>query len=141
MAGQGAASGADRSTDNKQGPTDNDVQRIRAWTGLLVVVFGDVAIAAAATWGIIKSAGTANAQLVSILTSAFTAISTMTTAYFGIRAASNMAQSAVAGAAQQSGAGAMQQAAGAAQQAAGAAQQAAAAAQLAAAQQADGAGK
>ena len=141
MAGQGAASGTDRSTDNKQGPTDNDVQRIRAWTGLLVVVFGDVAIAAAATWGIIKSAGTANAQLVSILTSAFTAISTMTTAYFGIRAASNMAQSAVAGAAQQDGAGAMQQAAGAAQQAAAAAQQAAAAAQQAAAQQADGAGK
>jgi hypothetical protein len=101
MVARDAASEAARSTDNQGGPSDNDVQRTRAWTGLLVVVFGDVAIAAAATWGIVKSGGTANAQLVSILTSAFTAISTMTTAYFGIRAASNMAQSAVEGATQQ----------------------------------------
>jgi hypothetical protein len=125
MAGQDAANEADRATDNKGRPTDNDVQTTRAWTGLLVVILGDVAIAAAATWGIVKSGGTANAQLVSILTSAFTAISTMTTAYFGIRAASNMAQSTVAGAAQQGGVGAMQQAAGAMQQAAGTMQQAA----------------
>ena len=115
---------AGRPTENKDDPTDNAVQRTRAWTGLIVVVGGDVAIAAAATWGIVKSGGSANAQLVSILTSAFTAISTMTTAYFGIRAASNMAQSAVAGATQPGGAGAMQQAAGAAQQAAAAGQQA-----------------
>jgi drug/metabolite transporter (DMT)-like permease len=73
----------------------NDVQVIRSWTGLLVVVFGDAAVAAAAIWGVVKSTGTANAQLVSILTSAFTAIGAMTTAYFGIRAVSNTAQSAV----------------------------------------------
>ena len=36
-----------------------------------------------------------NAQLVAILTSAFIAIGTMTTAYFGMRAASNTAQRAV----------------------------------------------
>jgi type IV secretory pathway VirB6-like protein len=137
---------AGRSTENDD-PTDNAVQKTRAWTGLLVVVFGDVAIAAAASWGIVKSGGTADAQLVSILTSAFTAISTMTTAFFGIRAVSNTAQSAVAGAAQQAASGAAQQAAsGAAQQAAGAAgaaQQAAEAAQQAAeaAQQANGAGE
>jgi hypothetical protein len=71
------------------------VQIIRSWTGLLVVIFGDAAVASAAIWGIVKAGSTENAQLVSILTSAFTAIVAMTTAYFGIRAASNTAQSAV----------------------------------------------
>jgi hypothetical protein len=76
-------------------PTSGRVQIIRSWTGLLVVIFGDAAVAAAAIWGIAKAGGTENAQLVAILTSAFTAITAMTTAYFGIRAASNTAQSAV----------------------------------------------
>jgi hypothetical protein len=104
-----SASAADRSAETKDDPSDNAVQKTRAWTGLLVVVFGDVAIAAAAVWGIVKSGTSANTQLVAILTSAFTAIGTMTTAYFGIRAASNTAQSAVTGAAQQAVAGASQQ--------------------------------
>jgi hypothetical protein len=83
-------------------PTDTAVQKTRAWTGLWVVVFGDVAIAAIATFGVIKAGGGANiTQLIAILSSAFTAIGTMTTAYFGIRAASNTAQSAVTGAGQQ----------------------------------------
>jgi hypothetical protein len=83
-------------------PTDTAVQKTRAWTGLWVVVFGDVAIAAIATFGAIKAGGGANVtQLIAILSSAFTAIGTMTTAYFGIRAASNTAQSAVTGAGQQ----------------------------------------
>jgi hypothetical protein len=78
-------------------PSANAVQRTRAWTGLWVVIAGDVAIAAAAIWGIVKTAGTAttNSPTVAILTSAFTAIGTMTTAYFGIRATSNTAQSLV----------------------------------------------
>src|SRR4051812_23568333 len=83
----------------------DDVQKIRSWTGLLVVVFGDVAIAVAAIFGIVaasrdgSAAGGANgenSQIVAILTSAFTAVGTMTTAYFGIRAMSNTAQSSMA---------------------------------------------
>jgi len=75
------------------------VQKTRALTGLGVVVFGDVAIAIAAIFGVVKAGTGADAtQVVSILTSAFTAIGTMTAAYFGIRAASNTAQSAVEGA-------------------------------------------
>ena len=82
---------------NRFNPTDQAVQRTRAFTGLWVVVGGDVAIAAAAVYGVVKSASGQNAtQIVAILTSAFTAIGTMTTAYFGIRAASNTAQAAVA---------------------------------------------
>jgi hypothetical protein len=76
-------------------PTENDVQRTRAWTGLLVVLLGDVAVATSAIWGIVEVGDTANGQLVAILTSGFTAITAMTTAYFGIRAATNAAQAAV----------------------------------------------
>jgi len=68
-----------------------------------VVAFGDLAIAAAAVVVVIRF-GTANdhiTEVVAVLTSAFTAISTMTTAYFGIRAATNTAQSAVTGAGEQ----------------------------------------
>ncbi|HEY0359134.1 MAG TPA: hypothetical protein VGD11_11175 [Mycobacteriales bacterium] len=81
------------------GPSDNSVQRTRAWTGFLVVAIGDVAIAGAAILGLVvmSSASDATATTVmSILSSAFTAIATMTTAYFGIRAASNTAQSSIA---------------------------------------------
>ncbi|HEX4255552.1 MAG TPA: hypothetical protein VH089_10720 [Streptosporangiaceae bacterium] len=92
---------------NKRWPSKNAVQRTRAWTGLLVVVAGDVAIAVAAIWGIIKTgqAGTASASEVAILTSAFTAIGTMTTAYFGIKSMSNTAQSLGGGSGNNSGAG------------------------------------
>jgi hypothetical protein len=78
-------------------PTDNKVQMIRSWTGLMVVVGGDAAIAVAAILGLAKTSGSASAvtAIVSILTSAFTAIGTMTTAYFGIRAMSNTAQSSI----------------------------------------------
>jgi hypothetical protein len=78
------------------GPSSNKVQLTRAWTGLIVVVGGDVAIAVAAILATVKFSGQ-NAMtsdpIVAILTSAFTAISTMTTAYFGIRSMSNTAQS------------------------------------------------
>ena len=75
-------------------PSDNAVQRTRAWTGLWVVAAGDVAIAVAAIWGVVKTAGAAtNSPTIAILTSAFTAIGTMTTAYFGIKSMSNTAQS------------------------------------------------
>jgi hypothetical protein len=91
-----AAAGAETAPPGKYNPTDNGIQRIRSYTGLYVVLFGDVAIAGIASYGVLKSGGSAaNAQIVAILTSAFTAIGTMTTAYFGIRGMSNTAQSAV----------------------------------------------
>jgi hypothetical protein len=65
----------------------------------LAVVAGDVAIAIAAILGILhfsssgaSSSGDQSTQFVAILTSAFTAIGTMTTAYFGIKSISNTAQ-------------------------------------------------
>jgi len=73
------------------------VERVRAWTGLFAVVAGDVAIAVAAILGITHFATTktGNAQIfpqiVAILSSAFTAIGTMTTAYFGIKSMANTA--------------------------------------------------
>ena len=77
----------------------NDVQSTRSWTGLLVVAAGDVAIALSAIltiFWITSRAGSATGDqlnpVVAILTSAFTAIGTLTTAYFGIRATSNTAQ-------------------------------------------------
>lgn len=70
------------------------VQTTRAWTGLLVVLVGDIGIAVAAIWVAIDKAS--GAQAVAILTSAFSAITAMTSAYFGIRAATNSAQTAVA---------------------------------------------
>jgi hypothetical protein len=77
--------------------SENAVQRTRAWTGLLVVAVGDVAIVVAAVFGILKVAGSTThaTSVVAILSSGFTAVGTMTTAYFGIRAASNTAQSSI----------------------------------------------
>jgi hypothetical protein len=76
-------------------PSDDAIQRTRAWTGLLVIVVSDVVIAAVATWGIVKVSATPtnNSSIVAILASAFTAIATMTTAYFAIRSVANTAQS------------------------------------------------
>lgn len=79
--------------------SEEQVDRTRAWTGLLVVVGGDVAIAVAAVVALIKFAGSSansnNAVIASILSSAFAAIGTMTTAYFGIRESANTAQRSV----------------------------------------------
>jgi hypothetical protein len=78
-------------------PNDDEVQKVRAWTGLLVVAVGDLAIVIAAFVGIVhvSNSGTHASSIVAILSSGFTAIGTMTTAYFGIRAASNTAQSSM----------------------------------------------
>jgi hypothetical protein len=76
-------------------PNAASVERTRSVTGLMAVVVGDVAIAVAAIialYEVASSKGTSEA-VVSILTSAFTAIGTLTTAYFGIKAASNTASS------------------------------------------------
>jgi arginine exporter protein ArgO len=76
---------------------DDEVQKVRAWTGLLVVAVGDVVIVVAAIIGIAHVSGSTNdaSSVVAILSSGFTAVGTMTTAYFGIRAASNTAQSSM----------------------------------------------
>ena len=79
-----------------QGTSDTGVEKVRAWAGLIAVVAGDLAIALAAILGIthFTSSGSSQAvpQIVAILSGAFTAISTMTTAYFGIKAISNTAK-------------------------------------------------
>ena len=77
---------------------DDAVQKVRAWTGLLVVAVGDVAIVIAAIdrdRARVERAATNTSSIVAILSSGFTAVGTMTTAYFGIRAASNTAQSSM----------------------------------------------
>jgi len=97
MANYGAGSAAaDQALTKKDNPSDNTVQRTRSWTGMWVVIGGDAAIALGAGFGAWKTANLSNTgPLIAILTSAFTAISTMTTAYFGIRTMSNTAQSFV----------------------------------------------
>ena len=78
--------------------SEEQVDKTRAWTGLYVVVGGDVAIAVAAVFALIKFAGAANASsavIASVLSSAFATIGTMTTAYFGIRESSTTAQRSV----------------------------------------------
>jgi len=79
-------------------PTDDRVEQVRALAGLLAVIAGDAAIAVAAIVGIAHFAGSGSSaqalpQVVAILSGAFTAIGTMTTAYFGIKAMSNTAKS------------------------------------------------
>lgn len=86
-AGSGSATKA--GSDSASG-----VEKVRAWAGLIAVVAGDTAIAIAAILGITHFAAGANSasQIVAILSGAFTAIGTMTTAYFGIKAISNTAK-------------------------------------------------
>ena len=94
-----AANGTRRRLLGPPRPKDTfDVDTTRARTGLLVVFFGDLGIVAAAILGVFKVAGTgaSGPVVVSILTSAFTAVGTMTTAYLGIRASSTTAEKSIA---------------------------------------------
>ncbi|WP_141721543.1 hypothetical protein [Micromonospora citrea] len=62
------------------------------------MVLGDLAIVAVAIAGLfLLKEETGDAQYAAVLTSAFATISTMTTAYFGIRAATNTAQTSITG--------------------------------------------
>ena len=102
MAEQSATSGHD-----DDAVAETEMQRTghgRAWESL---VFGEVGIAVAAIFGVVKTRGGTNAtEDGSIPTSAFTAIGTMIAAYFRIRAAFKTAQSTVKGVAGvQSGSG------------------------------------
>ena len=82
-------------------PSNNELDRTRTRAGATVVVASNLAIAAATAIAVLKFGDKDLAQLAAILTAAFTAVGTMTTAYLGIRAASNTAQSAVAGVGEQ----------------------------------------
>ncbi|MEU6228378.1 hypothetical protein [Streptomyces sp. NPDC047042] len=76
---------------------DHDgLERSRALYGLLAVVTSNVAIAGVAIFGVWRLHGD-SAVIVGILTAAFTAVSTMTTAYLSIKAVSNTAKSIALG--------------------------------------------
>ncbi|GAA1428434.1 hypothetical protein GCM10009601_41640 [Streptomyces thermospinosisporus] len=68
-------------------------EQVRSLAGLFAVMASDGAIAAAAALGIAHTPD--NGQHVALLTSAFTGITAITTAYFGIKAVSNTADSAI----------------------------------------------
>ncbi|MEU6217953.1 hypothetical protein ABZ845_10590 [Streptomyces sp. NPDC047022] len=70
-------------------------EEVRSMAGLLAVWGSDGVIVAAAIFGI-KLVKSDSNQAVALLTSAFTAVTAITTAYFGIKAVSNTAQSVVA---------------------------------------------
>lgn len=74
------------------------VEMRRAAMGLHAVLASDVAIAVAAILGviIIRNDSPSSTAVVSILSSAFTAVGTLTTAYFGIKASANTAKNSIA---------------------------------------------
>ncbi|MEU9930220.1 MULTISPECIES: hypothetical protein [Streptomyces] len=65
-------------------------ERIRALSGLLAVLGSNAAIVLVAIWGANRLDTSEGA--IGVLTAAFTAVSTMTTAYLGIKAVSNTAK-------------------------------------------------
>jgi hypothetical protein len=73
------------------------IQTTRSWTGLFAVVIGDLAILGIALAGVVVlgNSNTTATSVVAILTSAFTAIGTLSAAYFGIKAAANTAQTSL----------------------------------------------
>ncbi|MEV6117630.1 hypothetical protein AB0L59_35425 [Streptomyces sp. NPDC052109] len=76
--------------------TDTQLEKTRARYGLLAVIVSNLAIAAVAVFGVWRLDGD-KSVIVGILTAAFTAVSSMTTAYLGIKAVSNTARSIALG--------------------------------------------
>ncbi|WP_240363432.1 hypothetical protein [Streptomyces sp. S1A1-7] len=74
-----------------------DLERYRALYGLTAVVLSNFAIVAVAIAGVWRLGGD-KSVIIGVLTAAFTAVSTMTTAYLGIKAVSNTAQAMAQGA-------------------------------------------
>ncbi|MDR3082767.1 MAG: hypothetical protein LBV60_17905 [Streptomyces sp.] len=66
------------------------VERDRARFGLLAVISSNIAIAGVVIFGVWRLDGD-KSVIVGVLTAAFTAMSSMTTAYLGIKAVSNTA--------------------------------------------------
>ncbi|MER6033204.1 hypothetical protein ABT133_04695 [Streptomyces sp. NPDC001835] len=75
---------------------DVEVEKYRARYGLLAVVVSNVAIAGVAAFGVWRLDGD-KSVIVGVLTAAFTAVSSMTTAYLGIKAVSNTARAIALG--------------------------------------------
>ncbi|GHE03500.1 hypothetical protein [Streptomyces alanosinicus] len=75
---------------------DAQLEKIRARYGLLAVIVSNVTITAVAIVGVWRLGGD-KSVMVGILTAAFTAVSSMTTAYLGIKAISNTAKSIALG--------------------------------------------
>ncbi|MFF8997840.1 hypothetical protein ACF1GW_15815 [Streptomyces achromogenes] len=73
-----------------------DLEKIRARYGLFAVIVSNLAIAAVAIVGVWQLDGD-KGVIIGILTAAFTAVSSLTTAYLGIKAVSNTAQSIALG--------------------------------------------
>jgi hypothetical protein len=72
----------------------DEVELARARYGLLAVVSSNLAIVAVALVGVWQLDGD-NSVIVGVLTAAFTAVGSMTTAYLGIKAVSNTAKTIV----------------------------------------------
>ncbi|MFY4720305.1 hypothetical protein [Streptomyces sp. LaBMicrA B280] len=72
--------------------TEIELEKDKAKFGLLAVTVSNVAIVAVAVVGVWRLKGDTSV-IVGILTAAFTAVSSMTTAYLGIKAVSNTARS------------------------------------------------
>ncbi|MEU9368482.1 hypothetical protein AB0D78_33435 [Streptomyces avermitilis] len=71
---------------------DSDLERARARYGLLAVVLSNLAIVVVTVVGVWQLHGDTSV-IVGVLTASFTAVSSMTTAYLGIKAVSNTAKS------------------------------------------------
>ncbi|MCX4763221.1 hypothetical protein OG562_20035 [Streptomyces sp. NBC_01275] len=70
---------------------DVGLEKDRARYGLLAVVVSNLAIAAVAMFGVWRLDGD-KSVIVGVLTAAFTTVSSITTAYLGIKAVSNTAK-------------------------------------------------
>ncbi|MFD4557818.1 hypothetical protein ACFWP5_26450 [Streptomyces sp. NPDC058469] len=92
------------SQDEARGIRDTDLEKVRARYGLLAVILSNVGITVVAMFGVWQLNGD-RAVIVGVLTSAFTAMASLTTAYLGIKAVSNTAQSMSKEAARQQDAG------------------------------------
>ncbi|MEU6540840.1 hypothetical protein [Streptomyces sp. NPDC047000] len=75
---------------------DVELEKDRARYGLLAVVVSNLAIAGVAVVGVWRLDGDTSVT-VGVLSAAFTAVSSMTTAYLGIKAVSNTAKSIALG--------------------------------------------
>ncbi|MEY2231119.1 MULTISPECIES: hypothetical protein [Streptomyces] len=67
-------------------------ERVRSLAGLLAVLGSDAAIVIVVIWGAGRLGGLDSPEAIALVTGAFTAVSTMATAYLGIKAVSNTAQ-------------------------------------------------
>ena len=78
--------------DRAKAMGDLELEQDRARYGMLAVIMSNLAIAGVAIFGVWRLDGD-KSVIVGVLTAAFTAVSSMTTAYLGIKAVSNTAKS------------------------------------------------